>query len=184
MHDLINKIKEDAQQLVLDIGQAKQHTELHERAFRILMNSIELESSQNDAFEIDSSIQRHQKSFEEQHKDGMTIAFEKLRVEKLRVKKKLILWAKRPNQLNHKILRKYLELRNNGNTQITDDLLCDALIKDESITSKNTFYSNFAQMKTDSPKSHGKIFEIIDGVVKIWEPVVEYVESFNEKVFN
>lgn len=173
MFDLAYKIKEDAELLVLDIGKAKPHSELHERALKILMSSIELENElKNNSNSKTNTIRQNKQQNKGQAR------YRTVSQEKDRVKKKLKRWVEHPNQYNYKILKKYLELKNSHVTKITEEILGDALIKDGSITKINTFYTNFSQMKTDAKKSHGKIFEIIDGAIEIWEPVLEYVNDF------
>ncbi len=42
------------------------------------------------------------------------------------------------------------------------------------------FRSNFTQMKIDSPKSHGKVFEIENGNVVNWEYVKGTLETYKD----
>ncbi len=46
------------------------------------------------------------------------------------------------------------------------------------------FYRNFPQMKTISPKNHGKVFDVQHGIVKIWEPVCHIVQEYENTVFS
>ena len=40
------------------------------------------------------------------------------------------------------------------------------------------FRGNFAQMKIDAPKSHGKVFEVDNGVVVIWSEVENILTNY------
>ena len=86
-------------------------------------------------------------------------------------------WAKKPTQINHKIIRAYFQLAEKG--VVTYNMLADYCgEKNNSDVYVSTFASNFAQMKFDGEKSHGKVFEVDDyGVVTIWEPVEECLEK-------
>jgi len=42
------------------------------------------------------------------------------------------------------------------------------------------FRSNFNQMKIDAPKSHGKVFEVHNGEVTIWEKVRATLEAHKD----
>ena len=70
-----------------------------------------------------------------------------------KVNRRLKLWAKRPNQINSKILNAFLKLERSGATTITEIDLRNELPDEKS------FESNFVQMKIIAEKNHGKIFE-------------------------
>jgi hypothetical protein len=89
-----------------------------------------------------------------------------------KVQRRLKLWSNRPDQINHRILKAYLELEQNGLSEITETDLRNALGSEE------TFDSNFNQMKNISEKNHGKVFEQIGELVRIWPPVEPYVRNF------
>ena len=179
MSELVNKIFDDSKKLVSDIGKGVPHTELHERAFRLFNNSLELHDLQNSNLKRETRIARQNKLRDKDISHGLANLADTKEVE--RVTNKLKRWAKMPDQLNHKILRKYLELKKRGETDITPEILCDELMID-GFPGVNKFYSNFAQMKSDAPKSHGKIFVIIDDFIEIWDPVAEAVDIFKKSV--
>ena len=77
-------------------------------------------------------------------------------------------WAKSPHQINHKILRNYLELLKQNDFVYIDDL------ENHSRTIKS-FNSNFNQMKIISDHNHAKVFEVINDRVYLWEPVKSFV---------
>lgn len=89
----------------------------------------------------------------------------------LRVHKKVPRWFRNPNQFNSQILLKFLEL-SKDNKSIKYETLENAC--------KNikTFKSNFDQMKTISPQNHAKVFEELDNLIILWEPVRGFI--FNE----
>jgi hypothetical protein len=80
-------------------------------------------------------------------------------------------WAFKPTQYNHKIIRAFFKAEKaTGRVTITDlELLCN----DKSVPELYvpTFRSNYAQMKLDAPKSHGKVFEDDGETVTIWGEV-------------
>jgi hypothetical protein len=45
-------------------------------------------------------------------------------------------------------------------------------------TFSSDFRGNFAQMKTDASNSHGKVFEVNDNVVEIWEEIKEVLIEY------
>lgn len=81
------------------------------------------------------------------------------------------IWAHKPNQYNHKIIKSYFTLLQQSNevTLHNMELLCSDSSKPELYIP--TFRTNYASMKFDSEKSHGKVF-IDDGkYVNIWSEV-------------
>ena len=91
-------------------------------------------------------------------------------------------WAKKTTQINHKIIRAYLQLAENGT--VTFDMLarrCNNATEHPDVYVP-TFNSNFAQMKFDGDKSHGKVFEVDDtGYVTIWFYVEDEIMRYKEK---
>lgn len=88
-------------------------------------------------------------------------------------------WAKKPSQINHKIIRAYLQLAENGT--VTYDMMaryCNNASEHPDVYVP-TFNSNFAQMKFDGEKSHGKVFDVdAEGVVTIWHYVENRIEEY------
>lgn len=81
-------------------------------------------------------------------------------------------WAKKPHQLNHKIIRAYLQLSEVG--PVSYNALVARCSDQEHYPEEYvpTFLSNFAQMKFDGDKSHGKVFEIsAENIVSLWHPI-------------
>lgn len=82
-------------------------------------------------------------------------------------------WAKKPNQINHKIIRAFFQLEKNG--AVPYSALANRCNDKEAYPDVYvpTFSSNFAQMKFDGDKSHGKVFEVSsEGIVTIWNVVL------------
>ena len=82
-------------------------------------------------------------------------------------------WALKPNQYNHKIIRAFFEAEKaTGEEHLsTMERLCSD--KNHSELYVPTFKNNYSQMKLDGPKSHGKVFEDDGDRVWIWEEVEE-----------
>lgn len=88
-------------------------------------------------------------------------------------------WAQKPSQINHKILRAYLQLAENG--IVTYKMLANFCNNENEHPDVYvpTFSSNFAQMKFDGENSHGKVFEVDEnGVVSIWDYVQKKVDEY------
>lgn len=83
-------------------------------------------------------------------------------------------WALKPHQNNHKIIRAYFKLERKMGVVTFDYLekMCNDEKEYPDIYVRD-FRGNFAQMKIDAPKSHGKVFEVNDGVITIWPKVKE-----------
>ncbi|KAB2332226.1 hypothetical protein F7731_16765 [Cytobacillus depressus] len=92
-------------------------------------------------------------------------------------------WAKKSNQYNHKIVRAYFQIESElGYVPLNAlEKRCSDEIN-HSDTYVRDFRGNFNQMKIDSPKSHGKVFEIENENVIVWgyikEILMEYKEDF------
>lgn len=91
-------------------------------------------------------------------------------------------WANKPTQINHKIIRAYLQLAEMG--EVTYNQLARQCTnhEDHPDVYVPTFSSNFAQMKFDGDKSHGKVFDVApDGHVTIWREVESCLRSYKQK---
>jgi hypothetical protein len=79
------------------------------------------------------------------------------------------LWATRPGQYNHKIIKAYISLERNGPVYLEN---LRGLCSDRnSQYFVDTFGSNYTQMKTDLGHPHGKVF-FDDGVIVNIYPIV------------
>lgn len=96
---------------------------------------------------------------------------------------KIPLWAKRKAQINHKIIKAYFQIEAEIGSVPFHELEKRCFDKaNHPDVFIPTFKSNYAQMKMDAPKSHGKVFEEIDDNVIIWDKIkptlLEYKEYF------
>lgn len=89
-------------------------------------------------------------------------------------------WALKPNQYNHKIIRAFFEAEaaTGEVTLDTMELLCSQ--KERSELYVPTFKNNYSQMKIDGPKSHGKVFEDDGERVWIWKEVEEVLRKYKD----
>ena len=87
-------------------------------------------------------------------------------------------WGMNPGQYNHKIMRAYFHLeKKNGEVLLHNlKLLCSDSTHPE--TYVPTFNSNYAQMKFDGPRSHGKVFEEQGDRIVIWNEVKETLMKY------
>lgn len=94
-------------------------------------------------------------------------------------------WALKPNQYNHKIIRAYFEavdIAGEATLPMMERLCSD---KEHPELYVPTFRNNYSQMKLDGPKSHGKVFEDDGNRVWIWseveETLLQYKASFYQR---
>ena len=91
-------------------------------------------------------------------------------------------WAKNHNQINHKIIRAYLQLTE-MHDMVTYNMLfarCSDAVNHADVYVP-TFTQNFSQMKIDNGNSHGKVFEVNnDNIVTIWEHVAYRINEFKK----
>lgn len=89
-------------------------------------------------------------------------------------------WALKPNQYNHKIIRAFFEAEENTGqvTLDTMELLCSNKTRSELYVP--TFRNNYSQMKIDGPKSHGKVFEDDGERVWIWKEVDSVLRKYKD----
>ena len=95
--------------------------------------------------------------------------------------KKIPKWIEKQKQVPYKIIRAFLQLQDEIEYVRVQDL--ESRCNDEKKYPDvyvPTFSTNFAQMKLDSEKSHGKVFEITEeGFVCLWDYVKD--EILNKK---
>lgn len=87
-------------------------------------------------------------------------------------------WATKPDQYNHRIIRAFFMAgRATDRVYLADmERICNDLTHPE--TYVPTFRSNYAQMKLDAPKSHGKVFEDDGETVIIWNEVKDTLMKY------
>lgn len=96
-----------------------------------------------------------------------------------KAKKRIPKWALKPQQNNHKIIRAFFMIQKEKGTVNLQELeeRCSNL-EEFPETFVRDFRGNFAQMKIDAPKSHGKVFEVDNGVVVIWSEVENILTNY------
>lgn len=92
-----------------------------------------------------------------------------------KVANRLAGWANKPSQYNTRILIAYLTLKREVDSGITIEML-------KTEYGDDNFTTNFNQMKVITPNNHGKVFEVIGGFVDIWQPVLRYVQEFENRI--
>ena len=162
---LRNKL-ESAAFLVSKEGAAK---EAHSEVVQCLILLSELESSCLGPVKASPSINALHKKEEYSNKD--------IHKEINKVSNRLKLWAKRPNQINSKILNAFLKLERSGVSVITErDLRAE-------VPEVKSFESNFAQMKIIAERNHGKLFEQYGERITLWQPIVSEVRNYERVVY-
>ncbi|HBP64618.1 MAG TPA: hypothetical protein DD730_10155 [Desulfosporosinus sp.] len=88
--------------------------------------------------------------------------------------RKIPIWALKPQQNNHRILKAFFELEEEIGFVSIDELAkkCSNPT-DYPYTFSSDFKGNFAQMKTDASNSHGKVFVVNDDIVEVWDEIKE-----------
>lgn len=92
-------------------------------------------------------------------------------------------WALKPNQYNHKIIRAFFEAEDiAGNVTLT---MLEGLCSDKEHPELYvpTFRNNYSQMKIDGSKSHGKVFEDDGENVWIWQEVEEVLLKYKSNFY-
>jgi hypothetical protein len=83
------------------------------------------------------------------------------------------LWASRPQQINHKIVRAFLQLENNGEVEYSAlQRHCTENLRIPG------FAGHYASMKTDAGNAHGKVFFNIGSKVRMWDRARSEVDAY------
>lgn len=93
-------------------------------------------------------------------------------------------WALKPEQYNHKIIKAYftaLAIADEATIDMMENLCSD---KEHPELYVPTFKSNYAQMKIDGAKSHGKVFEDNGEQVWIWNEVEDTLLKYKSSFYN
>ena len=95
---------------------------------------------------------------------------------------KIVKWANRPTQINYKILRAFLQLSDELDLVDYNNLMLRCSNEDaHPDVYVPTFVTNFAQMKFDGEKSHGKVFVVDENnIVSLWDYIEDEVMKFRE----
>lgn len=176
MKDIISRIKSKAKQLTIDISQIGDgctKEQLHGDSLELLLDIHELETSYNKACQDSPASPKIVKGVTNQPAEKEE---DVIRNEINKMHRKLPSWAKKQHQINSKILTLFLQLEEEGIPNITEQMLM------EKYGDRQEFYTNFAQMKAIAPKNHGKAFDVQNGVVKIWEPIIPIVQEYKNAI--
>jgi hypothetical protein len=93
----------------------------------------------------------------------------KIRNEIVKVERKIPGWFQNSDQINSTILITFLRLSGDNSTKTV-------FVKDlENKCNIKTFKSNFKDMSNISDHGHGKVFEVIDDEITLWEPVAQFI---------
>lgn len=92
--------------------------------------------------------------------------------------KRIPVWAKRPEQYCHKIIRGFFLCQEKNGQVLLSDL--EELCNNENVPELYvpTFKNNYAQMKIDGVKTYGKIFEDDGQIVMIWNEVEKVLTEY------
>lgn len=90
----------------------------------------------------------------------------------------------KPDQYNHKIIRAYftaVDMAGEATITMMEQLCSD---KNNPELYVPTFKNNYSQMKIDSSKSHGKVFEDNGDKVWIWSEVENTLMKYKSNFYN
>lgn len=123
---------------------------------------------------ISSSFSKASKTYKAPPTSKIPRVIDVMNIDMGKAKNRIPKWALKAEQYNHKIVRAYFQVEREFGHVPLDEL--EKRCSDE-VTFPTTyvrdFRGNFNQMKIDAPKSHGKVFEIDNGNVVIWDYVKE-----------
>lgn len=97
--------------------------------------------------------------------------------------KRIPMWAFKPSQYNHKIIRAYfmsIDIAGEAALSMMERLCSNKERPDLYVP---TFRNNYSQMKLDGPKSHGKVFEDDGNRVWIWDEVEETLMQYRDSFY-
>ncbi len=93
------------------------------------------------------------------------------------------MWALKPSQYNHKIIKSFfmaIDIAGEATLNMMERLCSDKEHPDLYVP---TFRNNYAQMKLDGSKSHGKVFEDDGEHVWLWDEVEETLMKYKESFY-
>ena len=86
-----------------------------------------------------------------------------------KVKRKVPKWMKKTHQYNYLILKAFMDISDNNEHRVSVEEL------EEYVNIGQAFLANYNNLKTISEKNHAKVFEEVDRMVGLWEPVAEFI---------
>lgn len=148
-----------------------------EHSTNILVDAIReiIQSAPDDNFDKGTFLSELYNSVQQQKQQTQKITYSDNDMG--RANRKIPKWALNPGAANHEIMKAYFK--------------AEAIVGDGNVTRQmmislyncaKPFMSNFAAMKTDAGKAHGKVFEERDGKVFLWdytkETALKYKNEF------
>ena len=94
--------------------------------------------------------------------------------------KKIPIWAIRPEQYCHKILRGFFLCEKKNGLVLLDELENICSNEESPELYVPTFRNNYYQMKLDGAKTYGKVFEDNGTTVRIWNEAEDILEEYKE----
>lgn len=104
-------------------------------------------------------------------------SFSKTPMVQSKVLTRIPLWAKRPEQHNHKILRAFFVVERDGMT--TKDRMKDFFVENNYGTAWQ-FDNNFNSMRTNEGNSHGQVFACVNDLVTLSEEASSIAYKYRE----
>lgn len=171
--ELSRKASLVARELALGIPKATEgrSDDLHEKALNLLLFNSQIETA------LQSLQEREKNSSKFLSKKNNELSFEEVEVfEVAKLYRRVPRWARNPRQINSQILTCYLLLSAETSRTVTEGSLRQKFILLGG--NEDQFNKNFPQMKMISERNHGKVFDVINGKVTIWEPAKLAVDEF------
>lgn len=154
-----SKISKLMNELIYDIGRGVDRKELHNKAISILLGINDIKRvAINEAKDSEMGLPSSSSNLNEE--------------EITKIKRKLLIWSEKPKGVPAQMLTHYFELEQEGK-EITKDGM-KAFARCEGIPNID---GNFRGLTKIYPKNHGKIFDIMNGKVTLWEPVQDYIKE-------
>ena len=93
------------------------------------------------------------------------------------------MWALKPNQYNHKIIKAFFMAVDIAGEATLNMMECLCSNKEHPDLYVPTFRNNYAQMKLDGSKSHGKVFEDDGKYVWLWDEIEETLMKYKKSFY-
>lgn len=100
-----------------------------------------------------------------------------------KAKRKMKKWAYKKEGTPHKIIRAFLLLESNGEVDLYEmrELCTNEDRPDVYVGDYKKFDANFSQLKYDSDKSHGHVFDSYGNKVTIWNEMLNTINYYREQ---
>jgi hypothetical protein len=173
--ELVGKASLCAKELVLKIPDMNDEVKsgLHEKALNMLLLISKVETSL-EALREKRIVRGGQLGVVAGMSDEEVLA-----VEVNKLNKRLPRWARNLHQINSQIMSCFLRAAAESAGCVTEESLRDEFVKHGG--NQDQFNKNFPQMKVISERNHGKVFDVVDGLVYVWPPAQPAVDAFIEE---